>query len=137
MFVAVSFVGNGMCSVVQKAQQVTFDGKMKNEFMIIALLIAVAVLFTASLVKEKKDIPNCLKNGWYLCAATGLFNGMVNLFVMILAGMMQVSVMFPLISAGGIITTFIMSRFTFRESFSRSQLFGFIFGVAAVVLLNL
>jgi len=25
-----------MCSVVQKAQQVTFDGKMKNEFMIIA-----------------------------------------------------------------------------------------------------
>lgn len=62
---------------------------------------------------------------------------MVNLFVMILTGLMPVSLMYPLISAGGIIVTYIVSKFFYKESLTKAQLIGFILGIGSVVLLNM
>jgi multidrug transporter EmrE-like cation transporter len=64
-------------------------------------------------------------------------NGMVNLFVMLLSGKMALSLMFPLISSGGIIITFFVSTLFYKEKFTKAQLIGFIAGVASVVFLNI
>ena len=89
------------------------------------------------LFKERKEIVYYTKCGWHYGLICGIMNGMVNLFVMILAGLMPVSLMFPLISSGGIIVTYVVSRFFYKESLTKAQFIGFIFGIGSVILLNI
>lgn len=135
--VILAFLGNGMCTVVQNMQQVAFDGAYKNEFMIVALAIVALVMSIMSLIKERKAMKVYAKAGWHWALICGLLNGMVNLFVMILSSLMPVSVMFPLISAGGLVVTYLVSRFVYKESLTKLQFVGFILGLAAVVFLNI
>lgn len=135
--VILAFLGNGMCTVVQNMQQVAFDGAYKNEFMIVALAIVALVMSIMSLIKERKAMKVYAKAGWHWALICGLLNGMVNLFVMILSNSMPVSVMFPLISAGGLVVTYLVSRFVYKESLTKLQFVGFILGLAAVVFLNI
>ena len=135
--VFLAFIGNGMCSVVQKAQQVAFNGEYKNEFMILALAIVTFLLSVFVIIKEGKDIKNFAAAGWYMAIGSGIANGIVNLFVMILSGTMPVSLMFPMISAGGIVITYIVSRFFYKEKLTKKQFAGFVFGIISVVFLNI
>ncbi len=135
--VTLSFIGNGMCSVVQKMQQVASGGAYKNEFMIIALIMVAISMLALSLKNEGARIKTYAKRGWYAAVLSGVFNGIVNLFVMILSGKMPVAIMFPLISAGGIILTYVISRFIYKEELSKTQLAGFMLGVASVIFLNI
>ena len=134
--VFLSFFGNGMCTVVQKMQQIASNGAYKNEFMIVALAIVTVVMLIMSILKERTEIKFFTKVGWHWAIICGALNGMVNLFVMILSGKMPVSLMFPLISAGGLIVTYIVSRFFYKEKLTKIQFIGFIFGLMAVVFLN-
>ncbi len=137
IYVTLSFICNGMCSVVQKMQQIEFDGAYKNEFMIAALFMV--ALFTAiiSLKSERKDLKQYFKCGWHFALICGAANGAANLFVMILSGLIPISLMFPLVSAGGIIVTYIISKLYYKEVLSKSRLVGFILGVGSVVLLSI
>ena len=137
MFVLLSFFGNGMCTVVQKMQQVASDGAYKNEFMIVALAIVMVIMLAMTFVKERKNIKLFAKSGWHFALICGILNGVVNLFVMVLSGRIPVSLMFPLISAGGLVVTYIVSRFFYKEKLTKTQFVGFIFGLAAVVFLNI
>lgn len=135
--VFLGFFGNGMCSVVQKMQQVKFEGSYKNEFMIVALAMVTVFLGVLVFVRERKEIKSYAKAGWHMALLCGIVNGVVNLFVMILSGIMPVSVMFPMVSAGGIIVTYLVSRFYYKEKLTRTQFIGFVTGIASVVFLNL
>ena len=135
--VFIAAVGNGMCSVTQKMQQVVYDGAFKNEFMIIALAMVVVMLLILAFAKERKDMKEFVKAGWVPAISCGVVNGIVNLFVMVLSGLMAASVMFPLISVGGIVVTYIVSRFYYKESITKSQSIGFVLGLVAIVLLNI
>lgn len=137
VFAALAFVGNGMCTVVQKMQQLHFDGAYKNEFMILALSMVCVSMLILCAVKERQHAVQYLKHGWGNALVVGGLNGMVNLFVMILSARMAVSLMFPLISAGGLIITFLVARFWYKEPLEKSQLVGFLLGLIAVVLLNI
>ena len=137
ILVFLAFCGNGMCSVVQKMQQLDSGGKGKSEFMIIALGIDAAVLLFLSLLKERRDFSAFSKAAILPALIGGTLNGMVNLFVMILSGRMPVSVMFPLISAGGILVTFLVALTFYKEKFTKIQLIGYLCGVLSVVFLNL
>jgi multidrug transporter EmrE-like cation transporter len=67
----------------------------------------------------------------------GLANGLVNLFVMIASTIIPNSVMFPLISAGGIVLTWIISVFLYKEKLSMKQNIGLVLGIVSIVFLNL
>lgn len=137
LYVLLAFLGNGLCSVAQAMQQKRFAGQYKNEFMITALMIVVAIVGIASLVKEGKQTGKYIGKGWYLSLGCGALNAMVNLFVMILTGLMNVSLMFPLMSVGGIVVTFIVSKVFYKEKLTTAQHVGFLLGVGAIVFLNL
>ena len=81
VFILMAFVGNGMCSTVQKIQQSTFDGAYKNEFMIIALFISGVFLILVSFISQKNNNPLKVLP---FAACKGVANGVVNLLVMIL-----------------------------------------------------
>lgn len=138
MYAFLAFVGNGGCSLVQKIQQDQCDKQFKSEFMLLAYGLAVIVLLVCALAFERKAIWQHVKRGCGFWAANGVFNGMVNYLVLVLTATgMAASVMFPLISAGGIIATFFVSLFVYKEKLSVAQLVGLALGIVSVVFLNL
>ena len=105
--------------------------------MIIALLCAVMILIIPALILERKNIKTSIKKGGIWIALYGIFNGLCNFLVILLAAKMSASVMYPLISAGGIILSYIVARFVYKEKLAPQQNIGVICGIIAVILLNL
>lgn len=136
-YVVLAFIGNGMCSTVQKVQQIACEGRYKSEFMIVALIISIVALSILALITEKKQIVDHLKKGAVLYTVCGLANGVVNFLVIFLATRMAASVMFPVISAGGIVLTFLVSLFVYKEKLSKWQILGSALGLVSVIFLNL
>lgn len=137
IFAGLSFIGNGTCSTAQKVQQVDFDGKYKSEFMIVGLLTVAVILTVMVLITERRDLIHNVRHGGLICAGSGVSNGICNFLMMVLAGMLPASVMYPVVSAGGTIATSLAALLFYREKMSRQQLLGLGLGVLAIIALNL
>ncbi len=138
LFVVLAFIGGGGCSTVQKGQQLYFSGAYKNEFMILALSIAfLAFLICALVSEERKSLLQNIKCGGIFASVGGLANGAVNLMVLMLSTKMDASVMFPIISAGGILCATTLSVIVYKEKLSLLQKIGVLLGVMAIVVLNI
>jgi len=135
--VGITFFSNAFCTIIQKMQQLHFNGRFKSEFMILALLIVFAALVLMTLIKEREILPFCLKKGGVYGLICGAGNGLVNLMVMILTAHIATAVLFPLLSAGGILATSAVSLLLYKERLSRNQIIGIILGIGAIVFLNM
>lgn len=62
---------------------------------------------------------------------------MVNFLVLVLSVRMDASVMFPIISAGGIVATYLVSLLVYKEKMTPQQTVGTFIGVVSIVVLNL
>lgn len=129
-----AFFANGMCSIVQKMQQIAFAGACKNKFMTLALLMVTLVLGILAISRERGQFRSCISAGFIPVAACGICNGATNLLVMVLNGILATLVLFLAICAGGIILAFVCSVFLYKEPFLLCQGIGVAFGIAAVVL---
>lgn len=136
IYLIIGFIGNGMCSTIQKIQQIKFQGAYKNEFMIVALVF-VFIMLTIIAVFQKGNLKLELKECFKYAPYTGLANGATNLLVMILTGLLPTAILFPSISAGGNSIMFFVALFVYKERLSRKQIFGYIVGVLSIVLLNI
>lgn len=137
IFAGLSFIGNGLCGTVQKVQQLDFGGQYKSEFMIVALAISAMLMTVFVLIYERKDLLYNIKKGALISAGSGVCNGICNFLIMVLAGMLPASVMYPVVSAGGTIATSLAAFLIYREKMSRRQLIGLGLGILAIVALNL
>lgn len=137
IYAILAFLGNGVCTTVQKVQQLDFDGRYKNETMVLALVITVVTLFVIAFVSERNTVFSNLKAGFVTYSSCGIANGVVNYLVIILATRMAASVMFPLISAGGIVMAAAVAILFYKERLSHRQIIGLILGTVAIVALNI
>ena len=137
LFVFLSFIGNGACSTIQKVQQIGFNGMYKNEFMIAALVLTVIILLVLSFFTERDKMVKSFKRGAPMYIVYGLANGLVNLFVILLALRMPSSIMFPIISAGGTVAVSAVSIFVYKEKLAVTQKAGIILGIVSIILLNI
>ena len=138
VFVLLAFVGNGMCSTVQKLTPHFLGSDInQNLYMIAALGLSSAVLITASFLTKETNLKATLKIGAPLALLDGLFNGAVNYLAIYLNQFIPASVMFPVLSAGEIILIVPYSLLVRREKFTAAQWAGFAVGVVSVVWLNL
>lgn len=139
IFLVISFVGNGMCSTIQKMEQVALGEEAQaNLFMIIALAINTVFMFVMALCTEKpKAVATVCKKTWWIAAICGIFNGLTNYLVLVLNEKLPPSVLFPVISAGGIVFVFLYAMLVYREKFKPMQIIGFVLGVGSIILLNL
>ncbi len=135
-WLAVQFVGNGMCSTVQKMQQMKFVGAYKNEYMIIALLLVTLVSLIAGLCGNK-NVGRSILGALRYAPLQGIANGAVNLFVMMLTALLPTAILFPSISAGGMMITFVIALTIYKERLSKIQILGYLSGIASVILLNI
>ena len=138
IFVLLGFIGNGMCSTVQKLAPHYLGADVNLTLSTIAALgLSSAVLITASFLTKETDLRSTLKVGAPLSLFCGLFNGAVNYLAIYLNQFIPASVMFPVLSAGEIILIVSYSLLVRREKFTAAQWIGFGVGVVSVVLLNL
>ena len=135
--VVIAFVANGLCSVIQTAQLRRFQGMQNGCFMVFGLGFSAVFLLVPSLLSERKVIPSALKKGALWAAACGVCNGVTNYLVMAIVSVVASSVFFPVLPAGQLVFTFVLSVALYREKFIPRQIVGLVFGVASVVLLNL
>ena len=132
----IAFVGNGMCSLIQKLQQSAFDGEYKSEFMIFALFMSSVFLFIFSVI-HRENMKTDLRLALPLAVGGGVANGVTNYLVMMLTGLLPSVVLFPTISAGGIVMAFFLAFFLYKERLTKVQLIGYVAGIVSVILLNL
>jgi len=139
IFVTMAFLGNGMCSTVQKAEQLKYGIDGKNMFMVIALLMSgISMLIAAVLSsRERSEAKDAMNRGWWLAVICGCMNGLSNFLVIYLNDRLPASVMFPVISGGGVVLIFLYSYFINKEHFSPRQLVGYALGTISIILLNL
>lgn len=130
----------GICSVIQKYHQVRFPGKYQHEIIFIAMLVAAAVnlvvyLFSPKTGKEQSA--NMIKYSLIYGIPNGIANVMANLLTLILTVSMPASIMFPIVSAGGIICTFITSSVIYKERTTGVKILGFVISMISIVILNI
>ncbi|MBE7052687.1 MAG: hypothetical protein E7391_00230 [Ruminococcaceae bacterium] len=137
IFTLLSLVGNGLCSTIQTIQQQVFEQKYQNEFMITSLVFVTIFLFVFVFVREKDEFKFSVKIGAVDMMLCGIANATVNIFVMIVSGIVAKSLMFPLISAGCIVVTWLVSATIYKEKMTKSQNIAIILGIISIIFLNI
>jgi drug/metabolite transporter (DMT)-like permease len=144
VYVSLMFLSNGGCAISQQMQQNKFSEvngyayDFKNEFMFVALIVVVLLFAGIGLWRERRDLGTVLRLGTLPAVLTGVCNGVTNLLVMIVVGVsISAAVFFPVISAGGLVISYVISVLFFKERFSGVQKLGILLGLVSVILLNL
>ncbi len=137
IYITIAFVGNGMCATIQKIQNIKMGGVGSNEFMFLAYLMFAAAMLVAALIKERETILPNLKSGGVFIGARGILNAITNLLVIFLNPRIAASIMFPIISAGGVLLTIIAAVAVYKEKMTRFQQIGVLLGILAIVFLNI
>lgn len=129
-----TFLGNGICSVIQKLHQMHYPGSYRTEFMASAMLCVLMLLLVTAIIKgeTRKDVKFCIQG-----SSAGLIEGIANYIVLYLAATENASVLFPVVSVAKIISVWIIGRIGFRERMQAAQTVGLVAGIAAIILLNL
>lgn len=135
--VLLAFISNGACSTIQKLQQMASGGRYKSELMIIALALSVVVMAALAAITEHRRAITQFKRGFAYYTVCGLANGIVNYLVLVLSNRMAASVMFPVISAGGVVMAALIAVFLYKEKPQLQQWIGMLAGTIAIIVLNL
>ena len=155
VLMVISFFCEGFAPVAIKMHSIALGEKAAAEangvFMALAYVMAVVGILVAALLKEgrvtvpavddtkpKNFMLDSLKIALPFAAAGGVCNGLYNFKNTIVSNNnLNVSVFFPVISAGQLILTLVIAMVFFKEKLSLKQLFAIGFGIVAIVLLNI
>ncbi|MBQ8345661.1 MAG: hypothetical protein IJY42_05285, partial [Clostridia bacterium] len=107
-----------------------------KEFMLFAMLLCSSV-FSISAFRKITFRELKMIKGKRHGVLSGLANGIANFLTLVLAGMENASVLFPVISAGTILASLLCGRLIFREKLRANHYVALAAGIAAVVLLKL
>lgn len=130
-------VTNGLCSIIQRMQQNAFNGAYKNEMMSAAFAFSALLIIPLVVYYERQEIKAIFKDAALPALGCGVANGTTNLLVMVVTASIATSIFFPIISAGSMIITYLLSMLVFKERFSPYQHAGIALGVLSLVFLNI
>jgi drug/metabolite transporter (DMT)-like permease len=138
LFAFVLIIGNAGCSVVQKYQQLYFDGCHGNLLMFAATFFASGLCLLLYMRGKRTKISYLSNNTVFLPVIAGVSSAMLNVFVLLMIKMnFPESVFFPIIGVGGVILTALVSVAIYKEKLNARQWMGFAVGLLAIILLNL
>lgn len=128
-----TFLTNGICSVLQKYHQICFPGKYSTEFMLSAMAVVLIILSAVSLAKKDGGKIDFTALGF----ASGVLNALANYLTIYLSATENASTLFPIISVANAIASWCFGRFAFGEKLRRTQLFGLALGIVSVLLMKI
>lgn len=150
----ISFFCEGLAPVAIKMHSIALGEETASAcndvFMVMAYGMAFAGIFVAAVLREGKIRIPCddgktknfmldsLKIALPLASLGGVCNGLYNLMNTVVANnKLNVSVFYPVISAGQLILTCVIAVVFFKEKLSLKQIAAIFCGVVAIVLLNM
>lgn len=137
-YTLLAVISNAGCSIVQRSQQVKFDGKYGNMLMFFATLFSVVVYLAFYLKSRDSHIIKELKTIWWIPILAGVCNVILNLLVMMMAMTdLSPSLIYPVIGVGGLGVVTIVSLFVFKEKMRWWQWIGIGVGAVAIALLSM
>ena len=136
LFVALTFACNGVCSILQKEHQTAYPSLYNREFMLFAMLLCALVFTTVTLIRVPVSTYRTVARKGF-GVLSGVTNSLANFLTLVLAGMENASVLFPIVSAGTILSSLLCGRLVFREKLRLNQYAALVLGVTAIVFLKL
>ncbi len=142
-FAILSFLGNGIGSTLQKVHQsnLSAQGMQANDYAVcfqFFAMLAVTVIFGICLISKKpKNFKTLIKKSCSYASATGVANAGCNILMLLLATALPGVVLYPSVSAGLIVFTFITGLIIYKERFTKWQYIGYVCGIVSVVLLSI
>ncbi len=136
IYTLLTALGNGICSIMIKIEQINLNFQYRNEFMVTGLIIVIVVSTVFALVKDRANFKVCLKPVALLPVACGLANALGN-FCSLRLTHLPSSFVSPVCSAGGILGTAAISLFIYKERFNIKQITGIALGTLSIICLSL
>lgn len=137
-YIALAFFGNAGCSIVQRTQQMQYEGQYGNMLMLFAMGLSALAYLIIYLRSNKEDTPIMFKKSWWLPVFAGVCNLILNVFVMLMAVTdLSPSLIYPVIGVGGLAVVTIFSLLVFKEEMRWWQWLGVAVGAVAVLLLSI
>jgi len=133
-YAIVTFLTNGICSVIQKYHQIQFPALYQTEFMVFALL-CVSIALSSSFCFNREGLSDFKISGFGIIS--GVLNCMANYIVLFLSATENASVLFPIISVANIIVVWVIGIIFFKEKLTALQTIGLIAGILSIILLKL
>ena len=141
VYCGIVFLMTGMIGVLQKWHQSTAYSGELGEFLIVSLFIS--CVFTGIYAFKTRKEENAVENRrsiitflplviMVVSGITVAVNNRLNLF---LSGVLDSSVMFPIVNGGGLMLTTLAATLIFKERLSKRQWIGLGLGMVAVILL--
>ena len=137
ILIVLSAVFSGLYSVVSRMQQIRFENRCTNEFMMIALGISCLILVVAGVLKEGKSTRYIIRNGGPYAIGAGISNGITNMLSLVVNTMIAISIASPIRASLKIVMSFLLSKLVFKEKFLKRQILGVLLGAVALVLLRM
>jgi len=135
-FVLMTFLANGICSVLQKMHQTSFPGMYCSEFMFFAMILSACIFVLIMIMKTDYKTFKTLPGKKY-AAVAGVANVAANYFTLSISGLENASVLYPAISAGTILLTLICGMSVFKERLKYNHFIALVFGIISIVLLKI
>ena len=141
-----SMILNGAVMAIAKLHQGVMPGTDVHIFAVFSFSVGTltsAVLFIIFHIrqarKEKVSYGYMLKTPKYYVSAigSGVTTAFGNILMLTIAGLVPAAVQFPLMNGGTSLITAVLSVFIFKEKFTKKTAIVFVFGIAALVIINL
>ncbi len=129
---------NALVTILQREQQMAYNGQHGGLLMVITLLISCVVCGVIFVKSDKSQCLAVFKKEWLFPASAGVMNFLLNLFIIILAtSTLSPSVIYPVVAVGGLMVSMLFSIFAFKEKLNWWQWLGFALGAVAIALINI
>ena len=135
LFAALTCLCNGICSILQKEHQTAFPSLYSREFMTAAMGICTLIFLISAMRRVSLQDFRQTTGKWYAVLA-GITNSTANFLTLVLAGLENASVLFPMISAGTIFAALLWGVFAFKEHPKFNHYTALAFGIVSIVLLK-
>ncbi len=139
LWCACLFAANGMYGVLMSSQQLVFDGKERNEMVIVTFAAAALIAALFLLCTQRRDTLRCFrvgaKSGAYAAVCCCVASAAANLMVFLLSRM-SVSVMNAVTNGGTLALSVLYSFLFFKEKPAPARTCGIALALAGIVMLS-
>ena len=132
LYVAVTFLCNGICSVIQKLHQIEFPSQYCTEFIFFSVYLNFILFGGISLFKKGKLSSSVTT----YATIAGIFTTLANFTTLFLSAKVNATILFPIVCVFTTLFNVTISKFHFKDKFSVLQLTGIILGIVSVIFIK-
>jgi drug/metabolite transporter (DMT)-like permease len=137
-YVLLVFLGNAGCTIVQRTEQIDFEGQYGTFMMMTATGVSLVVFLIMYLTGDRRDARDIARRSWFLPMLAGLSNAMLNFFVILMASTpLSPSLIYPVLAVGSLSIVTMATLFLFKDKMRWWQWCGVALGAVATGILSL